>query len=503
MVLVVFVGKPASAWRVICHKYSILPDNVFTMKKAITGFLFCLFLFQSAISWAAIRLPAVISSGMVLQQKSEARLWGWAAPDEKIIVTASWNNRTDSVVANGNAVWEIKVPTPTAGGPYTITLKGWNTIVLDNVLIGEVWVCSGQSNMEWSSYNNLKQILDEMPNSNNPSIRLFNIPKTTSPYPQDDCEAQWKVSSPEALQGFSAIGYFFGKKLQQQLNVPVGLINASWGGTPAEAWTPAETVTKKTDLAEAAKKLNVSKWWPVEPGLAYNAMIYPVTRFAIAGTIWYQGESNTGTAATYKELFSDMIGAWRNRWQKEFPFYFVQIAPYTYGNNNIAALLREQQSQTLASVPRTGMVVTTDLVDDIKNIHPTDKISVANRLADWALAENYHQPVTYYKSPVFTRMESKDDKLVLFFDNAPNGFMTKGNAKPTEFFIAGDDKLFVPAEVKLEKDRLIVSSKQVKKPVAIRFGFSNTAMPNLFSKEGLPVTPFRTDTWEVDTSTVK
>lgn len=478
-------------------------DNVCTMKKIFAGFLFAFFVLQSVTVLAGIRLPAVISSGMVLQQKSEARLWGWSSPNEKIIVTTSWNNRVDSVVANGNAVWEIKVPTPAAGGPYTITLKGGNTIVLENVLIGEVWVCSGQSNMEWSSYNNLKQIMDEMPNSNNPSIRLFNIPKTTSPYPQDDCEGQWKVSSPEALKGFSAVGYFFGKKLQQQLNVPIGLINASWGGTPAETWTPAETVEKETDLAAAAKKLNVSKWWPVDAGAAYNAMIYPLTRFAIAGTIWYQGESNTGTAATYEKLFGAMIGAWRDAWQKEFPFYFVQIAPYTYGNHNIAALLREQQSKALAFVPRTGMVVTTDLVDDIKNIHPNDKISVANRLADWALAENYHQAVTHYRSPVFTRMESKDDKLILFFHNAPNGFMTKGGSKPTEFFIAGEDKTFIPADVKMEKDRLIVSSKQLKNPVAVRFGFSNTAMPNLFSKEGLPVTPFRTDTWEVDTSSIK
>jgi sialate O-acetylesterase len=473
------------------------------MKKSIAAFLAVSFLVQSVAAFAAIRLPAVISSSMVLQQRSDARLWGWSEPGEKIFVTTSWNGRIDSVVASGNAVWEINVPTPAAGGPYTITLKGRNTIVLEDILIGEVWVCSGQSNMEWSSDNNLKQIMDEMPNSFNSSIRLFYIPKTTATTPQDDCQGKWKVSSPEALPGFSAIAYFFGKKLQQQLKVPIGLISTSWGGTPAETWTPAETVTKETDLATAAKELKPSKWWPVESGLAYNAMIYPITRFSIAGAIWYQGESNTGTAATYKKLFSSMIQDWRNAWKKEFPFYFVQIAPYTYGNNNIGALLREQQWQTLTAVPRTGMVVTTDLVDDIKNIHPNDKSSVANRLADWALMENYHKNVLAYQSPALTKTEINGDQVILSFDHAPNGLITKGNSKPTEFLIAGEDKVFVSADVKIEKDRLTVSSKQVKKPVAVRFGFSNTATPNLFSKEGLPVIPFRTDTWKVDTSKTK
>ncbi|RYZ25249.1 MAG: sialate O-acetylesterase, partial [Sphingobacteriales bacterium] len=395
-----------------------------------------------------IRLPAVISSNMVLQQQSDARLWGWSEPGEKIFVTTSWNGRIDSVTATGNAVWEIKVPTPVAGGPYTITLKGRNTIVLENVLIGEVWICSGQSNMEWSSDNNLKQIIDEMPASYNPSIRLFHITKTTATTPQDDCEGIWKVSSPESLPGFSAIAYFFGKKLQQQLNVPIGLISTSWGGTPAETWTPVETVTSQTDLQENAKQLKPSKWWPVEPALTYNAMIYPVTRFAIAGAIWYQGESNTNTASGYKKLFSSMIQDWRNAWKKEFPFYFVQIAPYTYGNHNVGALLREQQWQTLNAVARTGMVVTTDLVDDVKNIHPNDKLSVANRLANWALAENYKKPVMAYQSPAYAKMEQEGDKIILSFDHAPGGLVIRDNGKIAELFIAGDDQVFFPAEAK-------------------------------------------------------
>lgn len=469
------------------------------MKKnpSVPALIFLLFL--TTYASGNIRLPSVIASNMVLQQQSKVTLWGWAGPGEKIIVRTSWNNAIDSTVTTGDANWNIKINTPAAGGPYTITLKGWSTIVLENIMIGEVWICSGQSNMEWSSNQNLKQIMDELPNSANKNIRLFDVSKKTSYDKQDNLEGQWKVCSPESLKGFSAIGYFFGKKLQQELNVPIGLINASWGGTPAEVWTPDNLVYSDAELKTAAALQNKSPWWPVTPGIVYNAMIAPLTNFPIAGTIWYQGEGNTGTAVSYNKLFTTMIGAWRNAWQKEFPFYYVQIAPFKYGSKNIGALLQEQQVKTL-SYPKTGMVVITDLVDDITDIHPINKIDVARRLADLALAETYNQNVIVYKSPLFKTMEINKNKALLFFDNAPGGFITKGNKKTTEFFIAGEDKKFFPADVKLERDRIIVSHKQVKKPVAVRFAFSNTAISNLFSKEGLPICPFRTDNWEVDTS---
>jgi len=463
-------------------------------------FLVSVCIFISLGSIARIRLPSVISSGMVLQQQSEATLWGWADPGEKIFVLASWNSVIDSATATSDAKWKIQINTPVAGGPYTITFKASNTLVLENVLIGEVWVCSGQSNMEWGSNQKLKQILDELPNCSNPNIRLFHIPKTTSTYPQDNTPGEWKVCAPESLEGFSAVGYFFGKKLQQDLHVPVGLINASWGGTPAEVWTPDNEVNNDSLLKRAAAQQNQSRWWPVAPGLTYNAMIAPLTNFAIAGAIWYQGESNTGTAASYEKLFTTMIGAWRKAWQKEFPFYYVQIAPFTYENKNIAALLREQQTKALL-YSNSGMVVTTDLVDNVKDIHPQNKKEVALRLANLALAETYQKNVGICKSPLFKNMEIDKDKAILYFDNAPNGFVIKGdgNFKATEFYIAGEDKNFLPAEVTLEKDRIIVYNRQVKAPLAVRFSFSNTAMANVFSKEGLPLSPFRTDNWKVDT----
>jgi len=303
------------------------------------------------------------------------------------------------------------------------------------------------------------------------------------------------------MKKFSLVGYFFGQKLQQDLNVPVGLINSSWGGTPAEVWTPKEVVENDTALKKAAGALTPARGWPITAAATYNAMIYPLTNYNIAGVLWYQGESNTGTSQTYQSLFTSMIGSWRKAWQKEFPFYFVQIAPYTYGNNNIGALLREAQTKTL-SYPKTGMVVTSDLVDNIKDIHPQMKKEVGVRLANLALADTYGKAITGYRGPIYKSMKVDKDKIGINFDNADGGLVTKGGM-PTEFYIAGEDKNFVPAQARIEGNTVVVSSKDVKSPVAVRFGFSNTAMPNLYSKSGLPVNLFRTDEWPLNTDTVK
>lgn len=451
---------------------------------------------------ADVRLPGILSDNMVLQQKSQVKLWGWALPDEKIKITTSWNNKTDSVTASGDAVWMLNIATPAAGGPFTITIRGNNTIELKNILIGEVWVCSGQSNMEWSYNHGLKQMESELTGKLSPNIRLFNIPKTTSSFPQDDCAATWTETHPETLKGFSAVGYFFGKRLQEELNVPIGLIHANWGGTAAEVWTPEEAIADNPVLKEAASKIGEAKWWPHLPGRAYNAMIAPITSFNIAGVIWYQGESNASTASTYDELMRTLISSWRKQWNKELPFYYVQIAPFAYGNKNIAALLREAQSKTM-SYPKTGMVVVTDLVDNIKDIHPQNKSDVGKRLAAWALAENYGKKDIPHQSPVFRKMEVDKNRVMVYFDYAPNGLMLRtGDQNATEFYIAGTDRKFYPANVRIVKDQVILSAKEVRNPVAVRFGFSNTAMANIFSREGLPVAPFRTDNWEVDTGKV-
>ncbi len=461
-------------------------------------------IFISCKSYSGIRLPSIFSDNMVLQQRADVQLWGWSAPGEKIYITASWNNITDSVTANGNAHWKKTIQTPAAGGPYTLTFKGSNTIVLNNVMLGEVWVCSGQSNMQWSYNNNLPEMEPELKEAAaKTNIRFFQIPQTTSNYPQDNCPGTWKTCGPETLKSFSAVAYFFGKELEQQLHVPIGLINTSWGGTPAEVWTPEEAVENDPILKEAAAKMTKTDWWPTTPGATYNAMIAPLTQFNIAGAIWYQGESNTSTASTYQRLMTTMIENWRKAWNKDFPFYYVQIAPFNYKNKNIGALLREAQTKTM-SVPNTGMVVITDLVDDIKDIHPRKKHEVSKRLAGWALAETYHKEGLVYKSPMYRNMEVNKNKATIYFDNAAGGLILKGpEKKATEFYIAGDDKNFLPADVKIEGDHLVLSSKLVKNPVAVRFSYGNTAIGNIFNREGLPVCPFRTDDWEVDTTKEK
>jgi sialate O-acetylesterase len=445
---------------------------------------------------ANIRLPSVIASNMVLQQKSTVKLWGWCSPSERIVITPSWSNKTDTVYGTRDANWKISIQTPAAGGPHTITLKGNNTIVLENVMIGEVWVCSGQSNMQWSYWNKLKDITDELPTAANPNIRFFHITQATSDHPQDDCLAIWTECDSNTLKSFSAVGYFFGKRLNKELNVPIGLINSSWGGTPAEVWASKESIESDPVLKTEAAKIPQAAWWPYLPGKTFNAMIAPLTNFSIAGTIWYQGEGNTAIPNTYSKAFTTMIDSWRNAWEKEFPFYYVQIAPYAYETKLAGARIQEQQAIAMRH-KNVGMIVITDLINnDPKELHPTNKHDVGYRLANYALAQTYGKTGIAYKSPFYKGMAISKDRITVQFDNAPNGLISKDKTI-NEVYIAGADKVFHPAQAVIEKDKLVVWSKEVKEPVAVRFAFSNTAIGNLFSKEGLPVGPFRTDDWEL------
>jgi sialate O-acetylesterase len=468
------------------------------MKKYLLAGI--LFLF-TATSYAKIRLPNILGNNMVLQQKSTTKLWGWGDPGEKIKITTSWDNKVIETDADGNAKWQIDIQTPQAGGPYSITLQGTNKIVLDNILIGEVWVCSGQSNMEWSYNQGITSIKDEFSQLNTRNIRLFNIPKTTSQTPQDNNEGNWSVCDSNTIKNFSAVGYYFGKHLNEDLDVPIGLIGSNWGGTPAEVWTPEELVDNNTVLKEAATNNKPTAWWPVSPGYAYNAMIAPLVNYKIAGTIWYQGESNKETASSYTELINTMVGSWRKAWNKEFPFYYVQIAPFRYEREGVGALLREAQAKNLTT-KNTGMVVISDLVNDTLNIHPTNKKDVGLRLANLALAETYGLKKDAYKSPMFKSLTVKDNQAIIDFDYATSGLVLKGD-QPKEIFIAGADKVFYPATVKIKGNQILVSNKQVKVPVAVRYQFSNAGIGNFFTKNNLPVAPFRTDNWEVDTSPLK
>jgi sialate O-acetylesterase len=442
---------------------------------------------------AEVRLPAIIGDHMVLQQNSDVKIWGWCDPSEKIKISSGWDTATFTTVGNADGKWICSIKTPVAGGPYTLTINGNNQIILQDVLIGEAWVCSGQSNMEMSYSWGIKQYTNDIENGTNKNIRLFHIARLTAEYPQDDTKGHWVVCNPEDLKTFSLAGYFFGQKLQETLSVPVGLIESNWGGTPAEVWTPKYAVDSNAVIRKVADELKPIPWGPIRVAATYNAMIYPVTNFNIAGVIWYQGEANVDNASTYEPLFVAMITSWRRAWNKDFPFYFVQIASYNYGNNLSGALLKEAQTKTL-SVPNTGMIVVDDLVNDVNNIHPTDKKDVGYRLANLALSSTYNKNNLPYKYPMYKSMKIEKGKIKIDFANADNGLMSKGDTLKG-FYVAGSDKNFMPAMAKIEGNSVMVWNKNIKDPVAVRFDFTNTSIPALFSKEGLPVNLFRTDDW--------
>ncbi|HNP77577.1 MAG TPA: sialate O-acetylesterase, partial [Cyclobacteriaceae bacterium] len=385
--------------------------------------------------------------------------------------------------------------------PYSISITGSEKIVLKDVMMGEVWICSGQSNMEWNVNLGSTDAAAEMPKANFPNIRFFQVPKSSSPTPQEHGEGQWVACTPQTMKSFSAVGYFFGKKLHGDLKVPIGLINVSWGGTAAEVWTPAAAVDSDPELRAAAKALGNSEWWPKDPGIVYNSMIRPLVPYTLAGAIWYQGESNTSTPATYSKLMKVMIEQWRTEFQKDFPFYYVQIAPFAYGKTYEGALIREQQS-FMRSIPNTGMVVISDAVDNVEDIHPKMKKPVGDRLANYALAETYKKPILGYQSPIYKSMSVEKNKARLSFHFGSIGLISQGG-DPKGFLVAGEDQKFYPAIAKVEGETVLVYAKEVKVPVAVRFCFDNTTIPNLFNKEGLPVSVFRTDNWPLEVKDVE
>lgn len=489
-------------------------------------------LIASAVSYADVKLPAVIADNMVLQQKANAPVWGWADPGEKISIIASWKNSAKTTTGK-DGKWKLKLKTPKAGGPYDITITGKNTIKLQNILIGEVWLCSGQSNMQWSM-SKTENADQHIATANYPNIRLFTVKRDVADQPKDDCTGNWSQCSPENVANFSAVAYFFGKHLQDELDIPIGLINTSWGGTPAEAWTRKEFLQKNDILtpilerhehqierlpkalekyplqyenwkkqAEKAKAEGKNPPYPPQkpairnqrsPSSLYNAMIAPIIPYAIKGAIWYQGEANVDRSWQYRTLFPAMIKNWRQDWnQGDFSFYYVQLAPFNYNSEKPSQELREAQLATL-SLKNTGMAVTMD-IGNPTDIHPTNKLDVGKRLALWALAKDYRKKGLVYSGPLYRSMKIEGDKIRLSFNHTGSGLTTRDGKELTHFTIATEDKNFVQAKAAIDGKTVIVSSEGVKKPVAVRYGWSNAAQPNLANKEGLPASSFRTDKW--------
>lgn len=453
-----------------------------------------LLVFTCSGLFATITLPAVFSDNMVLQQNSEVAIWGWADAGETVKIVASWDNTdTIKVKTSNTAAWETTLKTIGAGGPHSILILGSSRVELKNVMLGEVWICSGQSNMEWSVNHKILNGEEEAAKANHPDIRIFHVLKIGAEFPQQHCHAAWTVCTPETMRATSAVGYFFARELQQKLNVPVGIIVSAWGGTPAEVWIEKNRIEGDPDL-NAHKYLEDWEWWPKTPGALYNSMIYPMVPFGIAGAIWYQGESNCSNYPVYARLLKTLIENWRHDFNREFPFYLVQIAPYNYGEQGTSEYLREQQDIAARTIPNTGMVVVSDLVDNIDDIHPLNKVDVGKRLAHYALAETYKQPVGAWKSPVYQDMQVEKNKVIVSFGNVISGLKSTGKF-PEKFMIAGADQNFYPASAKIEGNSVVLSAKPVKKPVAVRFCFDDTSMPDVFSNEGLPLAPFRTDNW--------
>ncbi|MCJ8166745.1 sialate O-acetylesterase [Pontibacter sp. E15-1] len=438
----------------------------------------------------AVSVPAIFGSHMVLQQKAEITIWGSGKSGEEVTVTGSWDAQPIKTKASNQAKWQVKLTTPAAGGPYTVTIKGYNTIVLEDVLVGEVWLASGQSNMEWPVGGGIEKGEQEIPKANYPEIRFFSVAHQTADGPQLDLQGEWVVSTPETVKNFSAVGYFFGRDVHQALDVPVGIINSSWGGTPGEVWVSPGTIAGDPVLKAAAATQKEVPWGPIQPGKAYHAMIAPLIPYRIAGALWYQGESNTGSPEAYATLLPALIQNWRTDWGYDFPFYFVQIAPYKDYGPQAGAILRDAQRRSL-KVPNTGMVVVSDIGNN-DDIHPRNKIDVGARLANLALHKTYGKTDRPASGPLYRDMQVKGSKATLSFDYAAGGLVLKGK-ELQNFEVAGEDHQFVPASARLVGNTVVVQAKSVKHPVAVRYEWSNAVTPTLFNKAGLPASTFSTE----------
>ncbi len=415
----------------------------------------------SALATAAVRLPAVIGDNMVLQRGQPVPIWGWAGKGEEVTVAVA--GQSLATKADDQGYWKVVLAKLDVGQPLEMTVNdsSGSRLVLKNILVGEVWVCSGQSNMELPQCA-CKNAQAEAAAAQYPKIHLFTVMKTNAPQPQIDCIGKWVECSPATVGGFSAAAYYFGRDLFQKLGVPVGLIHTSWGGTPAQFWT-------SNRVLEANPALR-----PLVPGGSglYNGMIAPLIPYAIRGAIWYQGESNIGGAFQYRTLFPAMIANWRADWgQGDFPFGFVQIAPFFYGGQDpaLCAELREAQLLTLKASPNTGMAVTMD-IGEVKDIHPKNKQDVGKRLALWALAKVYGQTLVY-SGPIYKSMAVEGRKIRLQFDHVGGGLISSDGKPLVEFTIAGGDQKFVPATAEIDGCSIVVHSDQIAEPVAVRYAW--------------------------------
>jgi len=477
---------------------------------------------------ADVRLHGLFSDNMVLQRGIAVPIWGWA--DEGEEVTVQFGNQTERVMPKSGR-WMVRLKKLKAGEPTTLKVSGRNTITLTNVVAGEVWLASGQSNMEMALKDTYSGQADAGASSN-PMIRLYIVPRLRAESPKDDVVGKWQTCGPKTAPDFSAVAYYFARDLQKALNVPVGVIHTSWGGSPAEVWMSEKVLTsnpeykrdivdtypaaqKKYEEALAAfekeqadakregKPFNKYRPWQAwRPTELYNGMIAPLIPFAVKGAIWYQGESNAGRAEQYRTLFADMIKNWRKDWgQGNFPFLEVQLAPFmeikAQPGESTWAELREAQVYATKKLSNVGIAVITDVGEE-KDIHPKKKEPVGARLALAARGIAYDEKVVY-SGPMYKTMAIKEGRAILSFDNVGSGLTSK-DGELKGFAIAGPDKKFVWAKAEIDGNKVVVHSPDVPNPVAVRYGWADFPVVNLWNKDGLPASPFRTDDFPMTTA---
>jgi sialate O-acetylesterase len=449
---------------------------------------------------AGIKLPAIFSDNMVLQQQSQVAVWGWAKANSNVTVTCSWNKKSYSAKSDGNGYWKLKVQTPEASyTSYTLTVSDGKSVSLKNILIGEVWICSGQSNMEMPMKGFYNQPIeggpDAIAHSYNRGIRCFTVKKLSKATPQDDCSGTWETANAQTVPDFTATGYFFGRLLNQALDVPVGLIHTSWGGSRIEAWMTPESLKDILEKPIPATDADI-KIQNGSPTVLYNGMLKPVEGYGIRGAIWYQGKSNKDEPELYVTMFDKMVRGWREVWGiGEFPFYYCQIAPYHFGGGRNSGYIRESQAKGMLT-PNTGMAVLMD-AESPSCIHPPKKKDAGERMALWALAKTYGLEKIHYRSPEVESVDIEGRIVIVTFDlfGSSTGLTTSGK-ELLNFKVAGENKRFYEAKAALLGNKVYVFSPHVSKPVAVRYCFDDTSATEIFTVEGnLPVSSFRSDDW--------
>jgi sialate O-acetylesterase len=447
-----------------------------------------------------LSVSRLFSDHIVLQQKAKVNIWGWASPGQKVQVSSTWNGKV-TTVTNGDGKWKVKLSTPAAGGPYQISIQtAESRLEIKDVLIGEVWLASGQSNMDiplkgWPPGDTIFNSAQEIKKADYQAIRFMKVPFGVSVTPLDSAKGKWVATSPSTAGDFSAAAYFFAVELHKKLKVPIGIIQSSIGGTPAEAWTSRGYLTKIEDFNKkmAEQETPPAKINSNSPTVLFNAMINPLIPYTIKGIIWYQGESNVGRAEQYKRLFPNLIEDWRDKWGEVLPFYYVQLAP-----NNYKAADQHEQGQKIRAaqnyglkLPKTGMVSTLD-IGYFKTSHPPHKQEVGERLACFAFKNEYGFKNLVASGPVFKKVSKSGSDLIVQFDGIGSGLVASSQGLDN-FEIAGGDSVFVKADAKILNDKVIVHNQVINNPVFVRYAWGDTLIATLFNKEGLPAATFTSE----------